>query len=118
MREDSEDKLVNAIIALQQSMEKQLVKINLLLAEHTRSILALADKFDGLHAEMNGVGSEMKGIRNDTNKLDASFNKYAASNNALVQGHETRIERLEDKTFGNSFVSEPSAEYKRRKKRK
>ena len=132
MREDSEDKLVNAIIALQQSMEKQLVKSNLLLAEHSRSILTLANKFDELHADVNGIRSEMKGMRNDINKLDSSFNKldssfnkldgsfnkYAQSNDGRVNSHETRIAHLEGKTFGNSFVSEPRTEYKKRKKRK
>ena len=110
MNKNEEDKLVNAIISLQQSMEKQLTKVNLLLAEHSRSILTLANKFDELHSDINGM-------RSDFHKLDASFNKYAQSNDDKVNNHETRIVHLEE-TRGGSFVAEPNPVYKKRKKKK
>ena len=98
------DKLINTIIALaqdikgmRQDMHKQLTKVNLLLAEHSRSIITLAEKFDGLSDD---------------------FNKYAQRNDERANKHETRIAHLEEKNFGSSYVSEPKAEYRKIKNRK
>lgn len=105
MSKESDDKLTNAIITLHQEikglrgdMDKQLSKINLQLGEHSRSIMALADKIDGLSSD---------------------FNRYAASNSALVQNHETRLERLEEKDMGSPYlVKEPAVKYRKSKKKK
>ena len=95
MKDEEEDKLVNAIIALQQSMEKQLGKVNLGLQELRTSYVKLDSRVE---------------------KLDASFNRYAESNERRMDNYETRIVRLE--TRGSSFVAEPKAEYKKLKKKK
>ena len=93
MNKKEEDKLINAIIALpkeikglRQDMHKQLAKVNLGLNELRLSYM----------------------------KLDESFKKYADSNNDLVNNHETRIIRLEEKNSSGSFVAEPKTEYKKR----
>ncbi|MHB8260401.1 MAG: hypothetical protein ACYDCN_16440 [Bacteroidia bacterium] len=118
------DKLINAVLALglemkamrkdmnQQlgemkamhkditEMRKEQHKTNQLLAEHSRSIITLADKFDGLSTDVNGLRTD--------------FNRYAESNNALVRSHETRIVRLEEKTPGSAYMArEPAVEYKK-----
>ncbi len=84
-----------------EKMERKQHKTNILLAEHSRSIITLAEKFDGLHSD---------------------FNKYASSNNALLKGHEKRIVLLEDETLGGGgktyMVKEPVVQYGKRKKRK
>ncbi|TAL58341.1 MAG: hypothetical protein EPN85_11825 [Bacteroidetes bacterium] len=96
MNRDSEDKLTNAIIALHQEikglrtdMDSQLAKVNLAIGELRLSYM----------------------------NMDATLKKYTQSNDNMLKAHEKRIVRLEDKTFGNSFVSEPMMEYKKRKKR-
>ena len=161
MKED--EKLINAVIALAHEMkgmrrdmntqlgdmntqlkglnhrvdklEKQQVKTNLHLAEHSRSIMALAEqqqetniKLQDLRSDFNGLRSDLKetnvkldGLSSDFNGLRSDFNKYANANNMRVTGHETRIIRLEDTTFGKdaqkiSMVKEPNAEYKKKKK--
>ena len=58
-----EDKLVNAIIALQQSMEKQLGKMNLALGEMRTSYMKLDSRVEMLGKSINGMRSD--------------FNKYA-----------------------------------------
>ncbi len=75
-------------------MVKELTKTNLLLAEHSRSIITLANKFDGLSSEIN---------------------KYAKRNDSRSGNHETRITRLETRS---SAVSGPKAAYKVKRKRK
>ena len=84
-----EDKLVNAIITLQQTMVKELGKVNLSIKE----------------------------LRTSYMKLDESFNKYAQRNDDRAQNHQTRIVRLEQ-TRGSSFVAEPKTAYKKTKKKK
>ena len=100
MNKKEEDKLINAIIALhkeikglRQDMDKQLAKVNLGLNELRLSYVKLDESFK---------------------KLDESFNKYADSNNYLVNNHETRIIRLEEKNSSGSFVAESKTEYKKR----
>ena len=115
-------------------LEKQQVKTNLLLAEHSRSIMALAEqqaetniKLKDLRSDFNGLRSDFNGLRSDlkeTNvKLDglsSDFKKYANSNNLIISQHETRIIRLEDVTFNNnnkniSVIKEPKPIYKKKK---
>ena len=139
MKED--EKLINAVIALAHEMkgmrrdmntqlgemntqlkglnhrvdnlERQQVKTNLHLAEHSRSIMALAEQQQETNIKLQDLRSDFNGLRSD-------FNKYANANNMRVTGHETRIIRLEDATFGKddkriSMVKEPNAEYKKKK---
>jgi len=94
-------------------LEKQQVKTNLHLAEHSRSIMALAEQQQETNIKLQDLRSDFNGLRSD-------FNKYANANNMRVTGHETRIIRLEDATFGKdaqriSMVKEPNAEYKKKK---
>ncbi len=94
MNKNEEDKLVNAIIVLQQTMVREFGKINLSIQELRTSYRKLDDR---LH------------------KLDDSFNKYARRNDTRVDNHETRITRIENRP---SVVSEPRANYKKAKKKK
>ena len=147
MKED--EKLINAVIALAHEMkgmrrdmntqlgemntqlkglnhrvdnlERQQVKTNLHLAEHSRSIMALAEQQAETNIKLKDLRSDFNGLRSDFNGLRSDFNKYANANNMRVTGHETRIIRLEDATFGKddkriSMVKEPNAEYKKKKK--
>ena len=109
-------------------LEKQQVKTNLLLAEHSRSIMALAEqqaetniKLKDLRSDFNGLRSDLKETNVKLDGLSSDFKKYANSNNLIISQHETRIIRLEDTTFGKdaqkiSMVKEPNAEYKKKKK--
>jgi len=102
-------------------LEKQQVKTNLHLAEHSRSIMALAEQQQETNIKLQDLRSDFNGLRSDFNGLRSDFNKYANANNMRVTGHETRIIRLEDTTFGKdaqkiSMVKEPNAEYKKKKK--
>ncbi len=88
-------------------MQKEQHKTNIILAEHSRSIIKLAE-------QQKETNINMQGLRSD-------FNKYANYNNLKVNQHEKRIIRLEDTTFGKdaqrvSKVKEPNAEYKKKKK--
>ncbi len=69
MNKNEEDKLVNAIIVLQQIMVKEFRKINLSIQE----------------------------LRTSYRKLDDSFHKYARRNDTRVDNHETRIIRIENR---------------------
>ena len=69
MKKNEEDKLVNAIIALQQTMVREFGKINLSIQE----------------------------LRTSYRKLDESFHKYARRNDTRVDNHETRIARIENR---------------------
>ena len=155
MKED--EKLINAVIALAHEMkgmrrdmntqlgemntqlkglnhrvdnlERQQVKTNLHLAEHSRSIMALAEqqqetniKLQDLRSDFNGLRSDLKETNVKLDGLSSDFKKYANSNNLIISQHETRIIRLEDTTFGKdaqriSMVKEPNAEYKKKKKK-
>ena len=111
MKEETEKMLVDAIINLGVNMDnlrKDVHKTNLLLAEHSRSILAIADQIDRTNKKIDNLSSD--------------FNKYAQRNDDRAAGHETRIVRLE-KTYGGSggqgyVAKEPVIPYKKRKKRK
>lgn len=136
------DKLIDAIISLSQEikgmrkeftdemkgmrkdmnhrfekMEKEQHKTNVLLAEHSRSIIALAEKFDGLSSDLKQTNKRLENLSADFKGLSSDFNKYTKSNNALLKGHEKRIAHLEDNAFGSSIVAEPKVEYKKKKKK-
>ena len=110
------------------NLERQQVKTNLHLAEHSRSIMALAEqqqetniKLQDLRSDFNGLRSDLKETNVKLDGLSSDFKKYANSNNLIISQHETRIIRLEDTTFGKdaqriSMVKEPNAEYKKKKK--
>ena len=109
MSKNHENELINAIIGLHQEikglrkeMHEQLAKVNAGLIEMRTSYMKLDNSF--------------KEMRGDINKMDNSFNYYAESYDKILKGHEKRIIRLEDKTFGDSFVGAPRAGYKRIKK--
>ena len=101
MKKNEEDKLVNAIIALQQTMVREFGKINLSIQELRTSYRKLDESFRKLEERVN--------------RLDDSFNKYARRNDTRVDNHETRIIRIENRP---SVVSEPRANYKKAKKKK
>ena len=92
-----EDKLVNAIIALQQTMVTELGKVNLGIQELRLSYMKMAD--------------DVIGLRSD-------FNKYAQRNDDRAGNHETRITHLEETFGGIGMAKEPVVPYKKRKKRK
>ncbi len=96
MKDEEENKLVNVIIDLQQSMEKKFAKVNAGLHEMRTSYMQLDESF---------------------NRMSSDFNKYAQRNDDKVTNHETRIMRLEDKTLGSAFVAEPKVHYGKRKKK-
>ncbi len=123
MNKNEEDKLANAIIALYQEikglrneftgeikglrhdMDKQLAKVNLGLNELRLSYMKLDESF--------------KKMGQDFNKYAQDFNKYAQRNDERADGHETRIVRLEDKSFGGSYIAkEPKVKYTKRKRKK
>lgn len=91
-----------------EKLEKHQTKTNLALGELRLSYMKMSDEVSCLRADLNG---KIDGLRSD-------FNKYASSNNKIVNGHETRIGRLEEKSRGNSYIARESAsEYKRKKKK-
>jgi hypothetical protein len=89
----SEDKLVNAIIALHQEIK------------------GLRSDMDKHQAKTNMGLHEM---RTSYMKLNDSFNHYAELNEARLNDHESRISHLENP----SVVGEPPAVYKTKKKKK
>lgn len=101
MKEETEKMLVDAIINLgvnienlRKEMKTQLAKVNAGISEMRTSYMKLDERVE---------------------TLNESFNRYAASNEARLNGHETRITRLENHS---SVVSEPRAVYKKTKKKK
>ena len=130
-------------------LEKQQAKTNLALGEMRLSYMKLdarvseldknlseriskldknlSERISELDENLSERISELdKNLSERISKLDESFNamrsdfnKYAQRNDDRADDHETRLVRLEDKTFGSaSIVSEPRAEYRKRKKRK
>ncbi|MBI4947722.1 MAG: hypothetical protein HY840_15125 [Bacteroidetes bacterium] len=88
-----------------ENLEKEQHKTNILLAEHSRSIIELAQQQEKTNTEIHGLRSD--------------FNKYAKSSNVIINGHETRIIRLEDASFNNddkkmTMLKEPKAIYKKK----
>ena len=89
-----------------ENLEKQQIKTNLALGEMRLSYMRLDGKVSKLDENVNGLRSD--------------FNKYAPRNDERANGHEKRIIRLENTTFGKdaqkiSMVKEPNAEYKKKK---
>lgn len=111
MNKESEDKLTNAIIALHEAIEKQGVKMNLALSELRTSYMKLDERVAKLDDSVNAMRSDLNG---KIDSLSSSLNNYAKSNNAILNNHETRISRLENRP---SIVSEPIAKYKTKKRK-
>jgi len=89
-----------------ENLEKQQIKTNIALGEMRLSYMRLDGKVSKLDENVNGLRSD--------------FNKYAPRNDERANGHEKRIIRLENTTFGKdaqkiSMVKEPNAEYKKKK---
>ena len=89
-----------------ENLEKQQIKTNIALGEMRLSYMRLDGKVSKLDENVNG--------------LRFDFNKYAPRNDERANGHEKRIIRLENTTFGKdaqkiSMVKEPNAEYKKKK---
>ena len=89
-----------------ENLEKQQIKTNIALGEMRLSYMRLDGKVSKLDKNVNGLRSD--------------FNKYAPRNDERANGHEKRIIRLENTTFGKdaqkiSMVKEPNAEYKKKK---
>lgn len=107
-------------------LQKQQYKTNVLLAEHSRAILKLADGQDRLRADVNALRADVNTLRSDVNHLRSDvdhmrsdFNKYATSNNNIVKNHETRIVHLEEKNTGSAYIaSEPVSKYKKLPKKR
>ena len=115
MNKHDENKLSDSIIALYKEikgmrgdMEKQLSKVNLVIGELRLSYMKLDERVEKLDKNMNAA----------IKTLDESFNRYAESNEARLNGHENRIKHLEEKTSDSSYLQEPAAKYRKRKKRK
>ena len=93
---------------LGEKTDKQFVKVNLSIGELRLSVMKLDERVGKLDADLNEKIDDMR----------SDFNKYTVSNNALVNNHETRLQRLEEKPSGSSYiVSEPVAKYKRKKRK-
>jgi len=89
-----------------ENLEKQQIKTNIALGEMRLSYMRLDGKVSKLDENVNGLRSD--------------FNKYAPRNDERANGHEKRIIRLENTTFGKdaqkiSMVKETNAEYKKKK---
>ena len=110
-------------------------KTNILLAEHSRSIMILAEKQDATNTRLDrtiesldktNVKLDKTNVRlGETNVslegLSANFNKYAKANDTRAGGHEKRIVQLEDAISDNGgkrmfIAKEPEAKYRKKKK--
>ena len=120
-----DDKLVNAIISLHQEikglrkdMEKQQAKTNAGLGELRLSYMKLDERVKDARIDLNKLFNGLDRLDYSLNKLDVSFNKYAEITIGITKKHEKRLVRLEDNTFGGSFVAEPRTAYKKVKRKK
>ena len=95
-----------------EKLEVQQVKTNIQLAEHTRSILVLAEQQEETNVNLEALRSDVVGLRTD-------FNNYAIASDTKFNGHEKRIVHLENSISGDGdkgiFVAkEPLAGYKKK----
>ena len=107
-----------------ENLEKQQIKTNLALGEMRLSYMRLDGKVSKLDEKVSNmdekVNARITKLDENVNGLRFDFNKYAPRNDERANGHEKRIIRLEDATFGKdaqkiSMVKEPNAEYKKKK---
>ena len=107
-----------------ENLEKQQIKTNLALGEMRLSYMRLDGKVSKLDEKVSNmdenVNARITKLDENINGLRSDFNKYAPRNDERANGHEKRIIRLENTTFGKdaqkiSMVKEPNAEYKKKK---
>ena len=107
-----------------ENLEKQQIKTNLALGEMRLSYMRLDGKVSKLDEKVSNmdekVNARITKLDENVNGLRSDFNKYAPRNDERANGHEKRIIRLENTTFGKdaqkiSMVKEPNAEYKKKK---
>ena len=128
-----------------ENLEKQQIKTNLALGEMRLSYMRLDGKVSKLDEKVSKLDEKVSNMDEKVSKLDekvsnmdenvnaritkldeninglrSDFNKYAPRNDERANGHEKRIIRLENTTFGKdaqkiSMVKEPNAEYKKKK---
>jgi len=107
-----------------ENLEKQQIKTNLALGEMRLSYMRLDGKVSKLDEKVSNmdenVNARITKLDENINGLRSDFNKYAPRNDERANGHEKRIIRLENTTFGKdaqkiSMVKEPNAEYKKKR---